>query len=52
MTWLMGNLPHTSLTVMMLSSPACATKITSASGQADTAASAPPGRGGSRFGIE
>ena len=34
-----------------LSSPACATKITSASGQAETAARAPPGRGGSKFGM-
>ncbi len=51
MTWSIGNFPQTSLTVMMLSSPACATKITSASGQAETAASAPPGRGGSKLGM-
>ena len=33
----------------MLSSPECATKITSASGQALTAATERPGRGDSRF---
>jgi len=51
MTWLIGKFRHTSLTLMMSSSPEWATKITSASGQAAIAASVPPGRGGSKFGI-
>ena len=51
MTWLIGKFRHTSPTLTMLSSPACATKITSASGQAAMPANAPLGRGGTRFGI-
>ena len=51
MTWSTGNLRHTSPMLKMVSSPACATKTTSASGQAAMAASVPPGRGGSRLGI-
>ncbi len=51
MTWFIGKLRQISPTLTSLSSPAWATKITSASGQAAIPDSAPPVRGGRTLGI-